>query len=116
MAKKSTSTSLIFDSKLVMINDVDQNHMRESLKTTRIRSESTNKKKESNVTSNNDVALSEKEELNEDPKKRVSLDIEESIIELDKLFVCEECGKCSVKLFLIVNKYKFTQLKLLFCR
>lgn len=99
MTEKSTSTSLVFSSKLVMISDMDQNHMRKSQKTTRIRFESTNKKEESNVTSNNDVALSEKEELNEDPKKRICLDIEESIIELDKLFVCEECGNCSVNLF-----------------
>jgi len=72
------------------------------------------------------VVLSEKLELNENPKKQICLEIDESIngpnkvkrsvfpiIELDKLFVCKECGKYSVKLFLIFNKYKFTQLECL---
>jgi len=67
--------------------------------------ESDNNKKEPNVSSNN-----------EDPKKQICSEVQQSFIELDKLFVCKECGKYSVKLFLTVNKYKFTQLKCLSCR
>jgi len=95
-AESSTSMSLA--------NDVNQNHMKESLKSTRILSISNNIKKKPNVSSKND------------PTKERCLEIDESVIELDKLFVCKECGKYSVEFFLIFNKYEFTQLKCFSCR
>ncbi|KAL4143321.1 hypothetical protein QTP88_005667 [Uroleucon formosanum] len=115
MAESSTSMSLAIDNEFIMIDDVDQNDMQETLKINRIWSESNNKEKEPKVSSNDDIIviddeddvdLSDKEELNESPTKRICLEIEESIngsnktkrlacptIELDKLFVCKECEK-----------------------
>jgi len=126
MAESSTSMSLAIDNEFIMIDDVKQNDMQETLKINRIWSESKNKKKDPNLSSNDDIIviddeddvdLSDKEIFNEGPTKRICLDSKESIngsskvkrlafpiIELDKLFVCKECGKYSVKLFLIVNK------------
>jgi len=125
MAESSTSMSLAIDNEFIMIDDVDQNDMQETLKINRIWSEFNNKEKEPKMSSNDDIIviddeddvdLSKKEELNESPTKRICLEIEESIngsnktkrlafpfIELDKLFVCKECGRYLVKLFLIVN-------------
>jgi len=124
MAESSTSTSLAIDNEFIMIDDVNQNDMQGTLKINRVWSDSKNKKKEPNVSSNDDIIviddeddvdLSEKEEFNEGPTKRICLEIEESIngsnkakrlafpiIELDKLFVCKECGKY-FKLLIINN-------------
>ncbi|CAI6364719.1 unnamed protein product [Macrosiphum euphorbiae] len=114
MAESSTSMSLAIDNEFIMIDDVNQNDMQETLKINHIWSESNNKEKEPKVSSNDDIIviddedddLSEKEELNEGPTKRICLEVEESIngsnkakrlafpmIELDKLFVCNECEK-----------------------
>jgi len=125
MAESSTSMSLAIDNEFIMIDDVNQNDMQETLKINHIWSESNNKEKEPKVSSNDDIIviddeddvdLSEKEELNEGPTKRICLEVEESIngsnkakrlafpmIELDKLFVCNECGKYLFKLFSIFN-------------
>uniref|UniRef100_A0A2H8TXZ9 Zinc finger and BTB domain-containing protein 6 n=1 Tax=Melanaphis sacchari TaxID=742174 RepID=A0A2H8TXZ9_9HEMI len=113
MAESSTSLPLAIDNEFIMIDDVNENDMQESLKINCIWSESKNKEKRK-VSSNNDVIviddedetnLLEKEEL-ESPKKRMCLEKGEStngsikvkrlafpIIELDKLFVCKECEK-----------------------
>eukprot|EP00102_Acyrthosiphon_pisum_P022313 XP_016659523.1 PREDICTED: uncharacterized protein LOC100573806 [Acyrthosiphon pisum] len=113
-AEKCTSMSLAIDNEFVMIDDVNQNDMQQTLNTNRIWSES-NKENEPKVSSNDDIIviddeddvdLSEKEELNEGPTKRICLAIEESIngsntakrlafpiVELNKLFVCKECAK-----------------------
>jgi len=122
MAKSSTSMSLAIDNEFIMIDDVNQNDMQETLQINRIWSESNNKEKVSSnddiivIDDEDDVDLSEKEELNEGPTKQICLEIEESlngsnkakrlafpIIELDKLFVCKECGKYLIKLFSIFN-------------
>jgi len=126
MAKISTSMSLAIDNEFIMIDDMNQNDMQQTLKINSIWSESNNKEKEPKVSSNDDIIviddeddvdLSEKEELNEGPTKQICLVTKESInrsnkakrlafpiIELDKLFVCKECGKyILVKLFLIFN-------------
>lgn len=112
MAESSTSMSLPIDNEFIMIDDVNQNDMQETLQINRIWSESNNKEKVSSnddiivIDDEDDVDLSEKEELNEGPTKQICLEIEESlngsnkakrlafpIIELDKLFVCKECEK-----------------------
>lgn len=115
-----SSTSLSIDNEFIMIDDVKQNDMQESLKIDCIWSESKNKEKDPKVSSNNDIIviddedevdLSEKGGL-EDSTKQICLEREEStngsiktkrlafpIIELDKLFVCKECGKYSVEFF-----------------
>jgi len=114
MAESSSSMSLAIDNEFIMLDDVNQNDMQETLKISRIWSESKNKKKEPNVSSNDDIIVIDDEdddnlsdkEFNEDPTKRICLESDESIngsnkakrltlpiIELDKLFVCKECGK-----------------------
>ncbi|XP_026811622.1 uncharacterized protein LOC113552843 isoform X4 [Rhopalosiphum maidis] len=109
-----SSTSLSIDNEFIMIDDVKQNDMQESLKIDCIWSESKKKEKDPKVSSNDDIIviddedevdLSEKEGL-EDSSKQICLEREEStngsiktkrlafpIIELDKLFVCKECEK-----------------------
>ncbi|CAH1712108.1 unnamed protein product [Aphis gossypii] len=112
MGESSTPLSLNIDNEFIMIDDVNQNDMQESLKINRIWSESKNKEKEPKVSSTDDIIviededdLLEKEEL-ESSTKRTCLEQEESIngsikvkrvafpiIELDKLFFCKECEK-----------------------
>jgi len=123
MAESSTSLSLAIDNEFIMLDDVNQNDMHETFKINHIWSESKTKEKEPKISLNDDIIviddeddvdLSDKEGLNEVPTKRICLEREEStnvsnkskrlafpIIELDKLFVCKECGKYSVNLFFI---------------
>jgi len=111
MAESSTSKSLAINNEFIIIDDddVNQNDIHKSLKINRIWSESTNEEKKPELSSNddimvidseNDVNLSEKEELSKGLTKQICLKdrsnkIKRSvfpIIELGSLFVCEECG------------------------
>jgi len=119
MAKSSTSMPLANDNEFIMIDDVNQNDGHETLKINRIWSECDIAEKEPEVSSNDDIIVIDDEddeddvdlpekELTEGPAKRICLNINRSnktkrlafpVIELDKLFVCNKCGKYSVKLF-----------------
>jgi len=119
MGESSTPLSLTIDNEFIMIDDVNQNDMQESLKINCIWSESKNKEKEPEVSSTDDIIviededdLLEKEELGSSTKQ-TCLEEEEStngsikvkrvafpIIELDKLFFCKECGKYLVIFFI----------------
>jgi len=110
MAESSTSKSLAINNESIMIDDdVNQNDMHESVKITRILSESNNKKKMPKVSSNDDfividdeidVNLSEKEEFNKGPTNQKCLKNRSNnvrrlvfpLIELDNLFACKKCG------------------------
>lgn len=133
MEESSASLSLPNDSEFIMLDDTIQNDtepIQETLKINRIWSVSNNIEEEPLELSNDGIIviddddddddLSVTEGLNEVPSKRKCLGRKEStngsnkvkrlafpIIELDNLFVCKECGKYSIKLFLIANKFRY---------
>lgn len=122
IADISTSAELtVHNNEFIIIDDdVNQNDTHVPLKITRVWSEFLNKEKNSEESSDDDIIvindeddvdLSEKENLNDCLKKQKESTNESNEgkrlvfpIELDKLFVCKKCGKYSGKLFLIVIK------------